>query len=314
MTNHSFDCFLSYCGQEGLGKSHDFLIGDLSSFGHRTDTLSYSEVDRFLSGFRPDAILLGDIFWTTGQNICQWGNKHNCRTFFLQHGQWIYTVNKKRPHHIPDYTLFLGEDVKNECSKWPYSDKSELVTVGCPRFDKITKTEGSGFYCAPHILNETYVSSPTNHHKKGVRSANLLRSVAVKLQEDLKVHPHYREGSIKELKKILKGATFLDSKLDSIPLVMDSRAVITHRNSTTVLDAIAAYKPIHLLNCRELSSCYPKGYFSPFAKEYDTIDQLVEGLDEPVNEIKDYEAKSKNYIYLGNASERIADLIFGTKK
>jgi hypothetical protein len=38
----------------------------------RMDILSYNEVHELLASLHPNIVLVGDIFWKTGQNICRW--------------------------------------------------------------------------------------------------------------------------------------------------------------------------------------------------------------------------------------------------
>jgi hypothetical protein len=60
------------------------------------DLLSYGVIDRFLSS-QPsfDVVLLGDIFWTTGQNICRWARKNSKRQFSCSTGCGFITRTKK---------------------------------------------------------------------------------------------------------------------------------------------------------------------------------------------------------------------------
>jgi hypothetical protein len=89
-------------------------FADVSIFDKKMDILSYSNVDIFLTNLLPfDNILIGDIFWPTGQNICKWCANNNKKCIFLQHGQWIYIKNKTNPEFLPSITCVYGRNVAN---------------------------------------------------------------------------------------------------------------------------------------------------------------------------------------------------------
>ena len=60
----------------------EVVVKNIRSFGDKTDILSYKEVSMFLEEVNPYEVLIGDVFWPTGQNICKWCKQKN--TWHLQ--------------------------------------------------------------------------------------------------------------------------------------------------------------------------------------------------------------------------------------
>jgi hypothetical protein len=84
--------------------------------------------------------------------------------------------------------------------------------------------------------------------------------------------------------------------------------VLSSRNSTVVLDSIAHQKPVVLMDFPEHDKCFfERGYFDNFALESNSKASLVDNL------LSDHKAeqpeKSKDHIYLGDASSRIVEYI-----
>ena len=85
--------------------------------------------------------------------------------------------------------------------------------------------------------------------------------------------------------------------------------MLTHRNSTIILDAIACGKQVVTMNFDVMPSSYSKGHFNGFALESDSPDHCLHNLTRPVNLPDDYDDKARKHILLGNASRRIVDYI-----
>lgn len=301
ITDQSFDKFTDYC----KGKA-DIITTDLKTQGRMMDIMIQRKVNAFLKPLRPfDAVVIGDIFWRTGRNICSWCKERSIPSFFLQHGQWIYTKNKENPREVPTCTCFMGDNIKNICETWPYGKRCDLVTTGSPRYDGLTPKDGDYIYFSPPVLVETNPSSGIIIHRKTkviLRKFELLNQI-----ENLVIHPHYREGDIHELKRRFPNAKFIDPADDALEHVRNSRIVISHRNSGTVLDAIACGKRAVLMNFEGgLASSYPRGYFGEMALESSNEEDLIINLNAGSLEYNDeYIATAKPYIHLGSASERL---------
>jgi len=53
---------------------------DLAKFAEMMDTLPPMHVHNLLTGLLPfDNVVVGDIFWPSGQNICKWCKSHGKR-------------------------------------------------------------------------------------------------------------------------------------------------------------------------------------------------------------------------------------------
>ncbi len=298
-------------------KPADVVHKSLTQFGSKVDILSYRQVSDFLKDFSPlDAVLIADIFWPTGQNICQWCIDNNVKCFFWQHGQWIYTKNKKNPRFLPSVTFFLGENAKNECSQWSYGKRSQLNVTGSPRYDSCfhSKDVGRYVYFSPPAILEVNPSVTDRYNYEIARLLKQLKGLDDEVS--LLIHPHYREGKEEELKSLFPKATFGYRKCKPVDLIKCATKVLTHRNSTTVLDGIACGKPVVLMNFgKHNKSCYSKGYFKDFALESDSPDHCVHNLKSEVTvEESGYQDRAREFIALGNASSRIVDNILTNTK
>lgn len=298
VTTEAFECFARL-------SNLDVVWGDLNEFGRRVDTLTASELYPFLENFGPiDAVMIGDIFWPTGQAICEWAEVRKVKCFFLQHGQWIYTKNKKSPGHLPDATLVYGTNLRKEIQKWPYARRSKVYATGNPRYDDLSIEKGNYVYFSPPVMLELNPSARTiNHSRDAV--IRLLRGLDAHCE--LLIQPHYREGKVNALHKWFPDAKFVDSQQPALPLVAKSRCVLTHRNSTMVLDGIACRKRIVLMP--KCDSCYARGYFEPFAIEADSFADVKKNLTTDFDQIDEYDTKARPHVVLGGASERIEQII-----
>jgi len=294
-----------------LSKHFEVLWGDLSIFGKKMDLLNYDAIEDYFSKFGAlSFIVVGDVFWETGQSICRYGHEHNIPVFFLQHGQWIYIKNKKKLNYYPAYTLLFGDNVSEMCSSWTYGKHSHVAATGNPRYDKASPNGGSYIYFSPPVIEELIHGRPT----KRVRRTFYENLIAIKnIDKDLQivVHPHYREARTDNLHKLFPYAQFADPQLDSLKLVRGAAKVLASRNSTVVLDAIAYQKPVVLMDFPAHDACFfERGYFDGFALESNTKSHLVDNLlTDTKNKCVDYINKTKKHIYLGNASVRIVEWI-----
>lgn len=276
------------------------------------DCSSYHVIDRFMQSFLPfDAVMVGDIFWPTGQHICKWCSVNEVRCFFLQHGQWIYTKNKKNPKFLPSCTFLFGKNIQFECSDWEYGKRSVLFATGSPRYDgcSLTSKEGDYIYFSPPVLLEETPSVPPRYDC-GVKRL-LLHMKGLDSQARLVIHPHYREGAVRELKKIFPHADIIDPHTSALELIQKSQKVLTHRNSTVVLDSIACGKQVVLMNLDVYPSYYPKGYFGSFAIESNSLSNCVRNLekDYEIEDVGQYMREAEPYVILGDASCRIDSII-----
>ncbi len=300
-----------------LGKQADKLIlrwADINHFQqNKMDVLDYPLVNFALDifAFKFDAIIIGDIFWPTGQNICRWCLEHGIRCYFLQHGQWIYFKNKVDPKYLPTATCFVGDDIANACSEWPYADRSRLAVTGNPRYDNsVISTEGDYVYFAPPVILERVPSSDDKHNPELLKTIQRLKGLDKQVK--LVIHPHYREGNVLALRNIFPEAEFRDPQDDPLPIVAGASKVLTHRNSTTVLDAIAHGKITVLMNFeKEDWSVYNKEYFGDFALESETPHQCFDNvISDEVLDLDDYIERARRYVYLGDASQRVVDELY----
>jgi len=316
-----------------LEKQHIDIQWEWVQFEGQIDLIDYSEIDNKLSSSMPfDFIFVADIFWKTGQNICKWCKKNNIKAYFLQHGQWIYTKNKTNPRYLPFCTFFFCTPLVKMVNKWPYGKQSILSATGTPRYDfcdyKQANVEIEDYvYMSPPVIYEL-------HNFQGDKNISWttqgkLNSYALKCLEDLKgldskcnllIHPHYREGNIQSLYDLFPKAQFISPKEDPLPLIAKSKKVLTHRNSTVILDAIANGKITVLMNFLgpdkiKIRSSYPRGKYNEFTLESYNKDHLINNLNSNIEiDIKDnidgtYIKRANNYIRLGNASKRIMNCI-----
>jgi hypothetical protein len=294
-----------------LNKNFDISWGDLSKFGSEKDLLPEKILRDYLDSFKPvDFMLIGDVFWKTGQNLCKICHENNIPLFFMQHGQWIYVANKKELEYYPSFTFLFGNDVHNVCSQWPYGKHSALFATGSPRYDFAASHDGSYIYFSPPVIEEVVHGNPSGR----IRSPfflNLKKISGVDKGIPLVIQPHYREARIGWLHELFPSAQFADPGLDSLKLVNGASKVLTSRNSTTVLDAIAHQKMTVLMDMPENDECFfPRGYFGEFALESSNKSEVVDNLTSktPIKS-KDYTNRAKKYICLGNASARIVSVI-----
>lgn len=280
------------------------------NFGNRIsvekkDILSLEEISGLLSEYSPISfILIGDIFWPTGQNICLYCLNNNIKCYFLQHGQWIYTENKKNPQYLPNTTFVFGNYLYKEIMTWPYGKRSNVIVSGNPRYDRIniTQPDKENFiYFAPPVCLEKNDSSSNIVHDYNWKTLKQLKGIDK--NNNIKIHLHYREGWFDLIKEWFPNAFFIDPQEDPIYWILKSSKVLTHRDSTTVLDSIACKRTVILTNSiGNDKSYYCKGYFKDFAVECDSVRRLEESM----NDLKEFtNEKSDDYILLGNASEII---------
>jgi len=295
-----------------LRKNTELGWGDLSLFGSSMDLLPYGEVVKYLDSLKPfDFVVIGDVFWNTGQNICRACKESGIPVFFMQHGQWIYVANKKSLEHYPDYTLLFGDNVGDMCSSWVYGKNSKVHVVGSPRYDEASSNGmGSYTYFSPPVIEEIVHNKPSGRMRTPFLKA-LEKVAGIDRHISLVIQPHYREARTDMLHKMFPKAQFADPALDPLKLVRGSVQVMSSRNSTVVLDAIAHQKPVVLMDFPDNDACFfERGYFGEFATETKNKKQLLEALADP-NKLSrtNYLARAKPFIYLGNASERIVELI-----
>jgi hypothetical protein len=305
VTNESFQRF---------AESSDLQIiwADLASLGRKMDVLTAGQVSEFLNKLPSfDAIMIGDIFWPTGQEICNWSAKHKVKCFFLQHGQWVYTKNKRSPRYLPYCTCVYGENIKKEILSWPYGKRSRVEVTGNPRYDNLQCREGDYVYFSPPVMLELNASSRSIAHPEHEKMVKTLRGLDV--EHKVVVHPHYREGKLDLLRKLFPASEFIDPAAPALDVVVDSKCVLTHRNSTVVLDAMACSKRVVLMNFGG-SSYYRRGYFAPFALESSNFDECMSNLAKEPKAISDYKKKARLHLALEGASNRIEQLIKGEQK
>lgn len=304
VTNDAFRHFSKHC--------RDFKEADLTKFGTSMDVLSFPEVSSLLKSCLPfDCVMVGDVFWPTGQNICRWCREKGKQSYFLQHGQWVYVKNKQNPDHLPFATFVYGTNVLKMTSKWAYSVRSKVLVSGNPRYDNIIpNTNGSYVYFCPPVILERIPSKADQFHSANYAWLDTLQGMDKKAK--LLIHPHYREGQTVTLKNMFPKATFANPMDDPLPLIQGAEKVLTHRNSTTVIDAIACGKISILLNYPEHdTSFYRRGYFKEFAIETDSPQHCIDTLlsEKRLSISDNYIEKAKPYIYLGDASMRIKNII-----
>lgn len=293
-------------------KEVELIWGDFASFGTSMDLLSYSTVVDYLKSFPSfDFVVVGDVFWNTGQHVCRACKEMKVPVFFLQHGQWIYIANKKILDYYPDYTLLFGEKVAKMCSSWTYGEHSKICIVGSPRYDDAsTNGQGVYIYFSPPVIEEIVHGVSSGRLRTPFLKA-LEKIVGIDKHVPLIIQPHYREAQIDMLREMFPKAQFADPNLDALKLVRGSSAVLTSRNSTVVLDAIAHQKPVILMDFPETDVCFfGRGYFGDFAVESKNKSDLLNNLLSATPMSRDgYTHRARPYIYLGDASNRIAELV-----
>jgi len=286
---------------------------DLSKMGSQIDIIPYQTIKNYLDSVYPiDFILMGDIFWPTGQNICRWCEENNVKSYFLQHGQWIYMANKQNIKFHPSFSLVFGDNIKNTIeswiSQWPLWKKSTVVSAGSPRYDGAKGQDGDYVYLSPPVIEEEKGLNQ-KIDQSAYRILSLISGIDNKF--NIYIHPHYREMKVDILKRLFKNAIFIDPEKDPLPVIANAGKVLTHRNSTVVLDAIAYHKPVVLMNIKQhKKSFFEKNYFGEFALESNKIEDIENNLRKDIKTDNDnYMDRAKPYIYLGNASRKILDLV-----
>lgn len=303
VTNQAFDVLSRKCAGTTI---------DLSAWGPKMDHLSVEEIESMVP---PDSnsIVVGDVFWPTGQNVCRYGAEKGKKVYFLQHGQWIYTRNKQNPPFVPFCTFVNGTLTRDEVSHWEYGRRSKVVATGNPRYDGLQVQDGDYVYFAPPVMQEVEHSGRVVTHLWVYRWLNALKGLERKV--NLKIHPHYREADVRALKAMFAfccDTEVIDPAENPLDHICKCSKVLTHRNSTTVLDAIACRKPVVLMNFDGVSqSCYPEGHFGPFARESHSRSECELWLKDNRLPIANYDEKASRYVVLGDASDRITSIIQG---
>ena len=282
---------------------------DMSKYGHSFDLLPISHWNNVLNSLLPfDCIMIGDVFWPTGQAFCEWGKTHNKTVCFLQHGQWIYIENKKKLNYYPDITMVYGTNVADMINQWPYGKESNVIVTGSPRYDNLEIVNGDYVYFSPPVIQEIVHGRPNGyiqkHYLMAIQSVIGLDSVC-----KLVIQPHYREANINMLKNMFPKAMFVDPAENAIKLISSSYKVVCCRNSTVVIDSIACKKHVLLMDFLYTDrSFYPREYFNNFATENDNATDLLNNISN-TKIIVDYEKHASNHILLGNSSERIMSVL-----
>jgi len=296
-----------------LQKQFKIVWGDLNDLDGAVDLQS---CDSLLGYFKSlpsfDFVVIGDVFWKTGQNICKICNVRNLPVFFLQHGQWVYIKNKKNLLHYPFYTFLFGDNVCDMCSSWEYAQYSKCFVTGTPRYDECSKLnldQSTYIYVAPPVVEELIHDKPSGIiRKQAIKALELLGGIDKKFS--LIIQPHYREARVDYLQKTFPYAQFVDPDLDPLKFIRGSAKVITSRNSTSVLDALACRKSVVLTDINDTESFFSRFYFEDFALESSNIYEFKNHLNSECKINDDnYVQRAKKYIYLGDASSRIVELI-----
>lgn len=310
VTNLAFDKL-----SKRLSKKFKVSYADVAKVKKNYDSLNSLQVDRMLNRFSGASfVIIGDMFWNTGQEICRWCRARKVPCYFLQHGQWIYVANKKNPRFAPHYVLVYGENVRNMCQKWPMSKRAKFVATGNPRYDKAHRVyeDNNRVYFSPPVIEEL-----TNGGKcLGTNKFNLRRISKMKgldKEVELYLQPHYREGAIRTLKDLFPDAVYFEPPLDPLPIVQECSRLICSRNSTMVLDAIAYGKQVLFMEWEssfDKKVFFPRGYFKNFGWESESLTEFFKNLHKDTRVDWDqYEKEAAPYLILGNASKRISKLI-----
>jgi len=298
-TNESF---------QELSKSIKSEWADLNIFGEKINHLSYNDIDNFLYQYKSvQSVCVGDVFWTTGQYICQWCLNNNIKCYFLQHGQWIYVENKHNIPYVPFATLLLGGIINQTVRLWEYGKRSRLFVTGSPKYDAIKPNNGQYIYFSPPIMFEYNPGYINRARKETIQHLSSLKGIDKDIE--IIIHPHYREDRVDVLKEMFPYAKFIDKNESVLPLISGSKCVLTHRNSTVVLDAIASCKKSVLINMEKMKSSYPTGYFGEFAVECKDINEIKLNLKNNFPVMYNYADRAEPYVLLGNASIRISTII-----
>lgn len=306
--NESFDILQKHLSELNV----NVQVCDIIVFGHKRDLLDYPAIDVFLSQYMPfDIVIIADVFWPTGQSICQWCEKFNVYSIFMQHGQWISTDSKRVLRFYPNKTLLFGYDVYTMCKKWPYSYHSKCQPVGSPRYDQcsIQNQSGSYIFFSPPVIEEILHDCPSGR----------LREPFLRCLESLSgfdhhfpvvMQPHYREHCVQILKDLFPKANFVESDKNTLDLIKSSSKVVCSRNSTVVLDTISCGKHVVCTDLVDHDCCFfRRGYFGQFASESSDRDSFLSNLESKDPVITKYIERSLRYILLGCASDRIIHII-----
>ncbi len=298
--------------EPNLRKKFEFIWGDLEDLEGLADLQSASSLSNYLDSLPQfDFVVIGDVFWPTGQNICKICKEKNIPTFFLQHGQWVYTKNKISLIHYPTCTFLFGDFINDVCTSWIYSKFSKCSVTGSPRYDDAKSNGGNVYlYFAPPVLEEIVHKKPSGIiRKQAVQALSTLKGIDKELS--VIIQPHYREARVDWLHDMFPAAQFADPNLDPFKLVRGASKVIASRDSTSVLDAIAHRKIVALTDIRDTKSFFSKGHFGEFALESKNKQEFIRHAN------SDYKLKGNNYVqrakkhvYLGDASTRIVELIY----
>jgi hypothetical protein len=126
----------------------------------------------------------------------------------------------------------------------------------------------------------------------------------------LMIQPHYREGCDSFLRSWFPHAQFINAREPAMPYIAGARVILTHRDSTVVLDGIAAHKQVVLLpGC---NSSYEPGRFKPFAQESESYEAVKNSVSPgPIEQCDFNYEHAKAHVVLGGASARIERIIEG---
>lgn len=304
---------------EILSKSlgnHELRWGNLVELGrNNVDLLSYTQISRYLEAFEPvDMVVVSDVFWPTGQHICRWctRNLRDVKCLFIQHGQWIYVTNKKKLREYPTHAVLFGDNVTNECKSWSFGKSVSVVSTGSPRYDSYAPSPaGEYVFFSPPVIQELVHGRPKHVREPYLRALQYI----VGFDKEIRVilQPHYREARLELLMTMFPDAEFVDPDDRTINLVAGAKTVVASRNSTVVLDAIVCGKPTVFTEFPNCDAAYfRRGYFGKFGLENDGSQHFLKNVLSTNNIVgQDYELQARPYICLGDASERIVEIIEG---
>jgi len=312
VTNLAFDVLV-----KTLSRSMDIEYADLTRIKTRCDLINQSDINKMMSKFKDVGfIVIGDIYWTTGQGLCQWAINRHIPCFFLQHGVWKYITNKKDPKFYPSHILVYGDKIKEMTSSWPLAKKAKFCVTGNPRYDQYKPTflNNNNVYFSPPVVQELQhglMTGPVNRY-----NLDLIKSLqGLDDLVHLYLQPHYREGSLKILKELFPNAIYCDISLDPLPFLSICSKIVCSRDSTMVLDAITTGCKVIFTEYEQKfdKACFfQRGYFGNFGIESKSKVEFFKNVQKDI-EISEhnYMEDAKPYIYLGNSSKRIGSIIKG---
>ena len=181
-----------------------------------------------------------------------------------------------------------------------------MEVTGNPRYDNLRCRDGDYIYFSPPVMLELNASSKSVAHPKHEKMVRELQGLDQK--HKVIIHPHYREGKQHILRKIFPSAEFIEPEAPVLDAIADAKCVLTHRNSTVVLDAIACRKQVVLMNFSG-DSYYRTGHFAPFAVESSNFEECMRNLAKEPEVILDYEKRARSHLALEGASKKIEQLI-----